>query len=85
MNVVVYTDLSGKEPHRQVGNDMIVTSGNLDGVMVSTLPWDAKDVGSIHVLGIPNVHPPPTPTVLELRVVHSISSSLLPRRLLVEC
>ena len=34
VSVVVCTDLSGKEPHRQVG---VVTSGSLGGVMVSVV------------------------------------------------
>ena len=37
MSVVVCTDLSGKEPHRQVGVGREVTSGSLGGVMFSTL------------------------------------------------
>ena len=36
-SVLVCTDLSSKEPHRQVSVDRIVTSGSLCGVMVSTL------------------------------------------------
>ena len=36
-SVVVYTDLSDKEPHRQVGVGSMVTSGNLGGVMVSVV------------------------------------------------
>ena len=35
-SVVVCTDLSDKEPLRQVGMDSVVTSGSLGGVMVST-------------------------------------------------
>ena len=35
--VIVCTNLSGKEPYRQAGVDRIVTSGNLGGVMISTL------------------------------------------------
>ena len=37
VSVVVYTDLSGKEPHRQVGVDTVATSGSLGGVMVRML------------------------------------------------
>ena len=44
-SVVVSTELSDKEPHRQVGTDRMVTSGCLSGVMVSTLAQIAKDVG----------------------------------------
>ena len=51
VSVVVCTDLSGKEPHRQVGVSMVVTSGSLGGVMVSTLDQNAKDVCSIPALG----------------------------------
>ena len=36
-SVVVCTDLSGKEPQRQLGVCIVVTSGSLGGVMVSTL------------------------------------------------
>ena len=46
MSVVVYTDLSGKDLHRQVGAGGAVTSRSLGGVMVSTLACNAKDVGS---------------------------------------
>ena len=35
--VAVFTDLSGKEPHRQVGLARAMTSGSLSGVMVNTL------------------------------------------------
>ena len=34
-SVVVCTDLSGGELHRQVGVDRVMTSGSLDGVMAS--------------------------------------------------
>ena len=34
-SVIVYIDLSGKEPHIQVGVDRVLTSGSLDGVMVN--------------------------------------------------
>ena len=51
-SVVVWMDHSGKEPHKQVGVDSIVTSGNLGGVMVSKGAWNARDVVSIPVLGI---------------------------------
>ena len=39
------TDLSGKEPHRQVGVGKVVTSRSLGDIMVSTLAWNARDVG----------------------------------------
>ena len=35
MSVVGYTDLSGKELHKQVGVGIVVTSGSLHGVMVT--------------------------------------------------
>ena len=47
MRVVVSTDLSGKEPHRQAHMDRMVTVRSLHDVMVSTLAQKAKDVGSI--------------------------------------
>ena len=49
--VVVCTDLSGKEQYRQVGLDRVVTSGNIGGVVVSTLVWNARSVGVIPALG----------------------------------
>ena len=36
--VVVFTDLLGKEPHRQVDVGIVVTSGSLCGVMVAHWP-----------------------------------------------
>ena len=38
MSISVYTDLSGKELHRQVSVGILVTSGSLCGVMVEV--WD---------------------------------------------
>ena len=49
--VVVCTDPSGKEPHREVGVGRMVTSGSLCGVMVSTLARNARDVDLISALG----------------------------------
>ena len=49
--VVVCTNLSGKEPHRQAGIGKVVTSGSLGDVMVSTLAQNARGVGSIPALG----------------------------------
>ena len=37
VNVVVRTDLTGKEPHRQVGVDRVVTSESLGGVMINVV------------------------------------------------
>ena len=50
-SVVVCTDLSGKELHRQVGVARVVTSRSLGGVIVSTLAWNARGVHSIPALG----------------------------------
>ena len=47
MSIVVCTDVSGKEPHRQVGIATMVISGSLGGGMVSGLAWNSRDVGSI--------------------------------------
>ena len=46
------TDLSGKELHTQAGMDRVMTSGSLEGVMVSTLNWNARDLGLNPILGI---------------------------------
>ena len=51
ISVVVCTDFSGKEPHRQVGVVRVVTSGSLGGEMVGTLAQSAKDVSSFPALG----------------------------------
>ena len=37
MSVVVCTDLSGKERHRRVDVDRMMTSGNVGAIIVSTL------------------------------------------------
>ena len=50
-SVVVCTDLSGNNRHKQVGMSRVVTSGCLDGVIVSTLCWNASDDGLIPTLG----------------------------------
>ena len=49
--VVVYSDLSEKESHGQVGVSKVVTLGTLDSIMSSTLTWNARDLGSIPALG----------------------------------
>ena len=49
--LVVCTDLSGKERHRQVGMDRVMTSRSPGGVMISTLVWDTGGVGSNPALG----------------------------------
>ena len=51
MCVIVCTDLSGKDQHRQVGVDIVVISGNLDCLMVNTVTMHAINVGSIPTLG----------------------------------
>ena len=51
MSIVVCTDLSVKEPHRQLGMGTLVKSDSPGGVMVGTLVWNARDVGSISALG----------------------------------
>ena len=51
VSVVVYTDLSGKELHRQVVMGRVVTSESLGGVMVSTLARYTRDAGLILTLG----------------------------------
>ena len=48
-SVVVCIDLSGKEPRRQVGVGIVLTSGSLHGVMVAH--WNARDVGLSPALG----------------------------------
>ena len=50
-NVVVCTDRSGKDPHRQAGVDRVVISGSLGVVMVSALTWNARNMGSSPPLG----------------------------------
>ena len=50
ITVVICTDLSGKEPHRQVSMSSVVTSVSLSREIVSTLAWNASDVGSIQTL-----------------------------------
>ena len=49
--VAVCTDLSGKEPHRQVGVGRVVTPGSLGSIIVCTLAKDAGNVGLIPALG----------------------------------
>ena len=51
MSLVICTELSGKEQHRQAAAGRMVTSGTLGRVMVITLAQNAKDVGLIVVLG----------------------------------
>ena len=49
-SVVVCTDLSGKEPHGQVGVSNVMIFSEPSGVMVNMLTRNARDVGSIHAL-----------------------------------
>ena len=67
MNVIVCTGLSGKDSHRQVDMDVVGLSGNLGGVIVSTLDRNAK--GST-LLGhnISHFHHPTTLVVNHIRV-----------------
>ena len=51
MSVVICTDLWGKELHRQIGVGMVVISGILCGVMVSTLTRNAQHVRLNPTLG----------------------------------
>ena len=55
--LVIYTDFSGKEPHRQVDMGRVKTLRDLGGVMVSTHGQNARDVGLNTALGaiFPNV------------------------------
>ena len=50
--VVVCTDLSGFELHRQVGVGIMLTSGMPRWSNASTLARNARFVGSIPILGI---------------------------------
>ena len=52
MSVVVCTDISGKEPYRQVAVTRVVTSGSLGDEMISTLTHNARDMGLIPALGV---------------------------------
>ena len=47
---IVYTHFSGKA-HGQVGMGRVVISGCLDGVIVSTLAWNARYMCLIPALG----------------------------------
>ena len=47
--VVFFTDLSGKDPHRQVGVDKVIASWSLGGVMVNSEM--ARSAGSKSALG----------------------------------
>ena len=51
MSVVGCTDFSGKELHRQVGREIVVTSGKPMWCMVSILAQNAIDMVLIPVLG----------------------------------
>ena len=52
MLILNSTELSSKEPYRHRTHiGAMVTSRSLGGVMVSTLTWNERDVGSIRVLG----------------------------------
>ena len=51
-DVVVCTDLSDKELHRQVDVNRVVIPSSLGGLMVNTLAQNASVVNSIPTLGI---------------------------------
>ena len=51
VNVALCTDLSGKEPHRQMDVGIVVTSGSLGHVMVSTLARNDRGMGLSPALG----------------------------------
>ena len=71
--VVVSTDLSGKEPHRQVGVGSTVTSRSLGGKLVSTLARNVRDVGSIPVLSaIFSIFVTPTTLVAVTRILYML-------------
>ena len=46
------TYFSGNEPHKQKGMGRVVISWDLDGVMVSTLAWNTRDMGPIPARGV---------------------------------
>ena len=50
-SVVISTDLSSKEPLRQVGMDRVVTSGRLGGIMATMLARNTRDVCSNPAVG----------------------------------
>ena len=49
--VVVCTDPSGKETHRQVSGNKAIASGSIASIMARMSPGIATNVGSNHVLG----------------------------------
>ena len=69
-SVVICTDLSGKEPHRQVGVAKVVTSGSLDGVMVSPLAQNHKRCGfdSHSRCNISHFHHPHDNSLLSMQI-----------------
>ena len=46
------TDLSGKEPPRQVGVNRVTQEGSICTAAVTLLTWNAKGIGSNHDLGL---------------------------------
>ena len=82
VNVIVCSELSGKELHRQVGVDKGDATGSLGGVMASTLTLKARDVGSIQTLSsiFPIVITPMTLSICKYRLV--LPGSELPTRML---
>ena len=85
MSVVVCIHLKGKMPHRQESMGIVMTSGRLCYVMVSTLAWNARDADSILILGVIFpifVTPSRTITTTELSqsTYKLLSPQILPRQ-----
>ena len=80
MSVLVCTDLSGKEPHMHVGVGSVVKSGNLDGVLVSTLAQNAGDACSGATLSatFPHFHHTNDNTTLTLLCWHYYTTTKNP-------
>ena len=53
-SVIVCTDLSDKEPHRQSGTDRVIVSGRLNSLMVSMLATEWQEV-RVRILFTPNI------------------------------
>ena len=57
---MICTELSGKEPYRQIGVDWMIVSRRLSGVVISMLPKGGKKAGFDPALGA--VFPISSPT-----------------------
>ena len=66
IHILVYTDLSDKEPPRHVAIGRVVTSRSLSVVLVSTLTQNAKYVGSAPAPG--TIFPISTVTMILYKV-----------------